>query len=571
MKTEKQVNHGTYVRKSSEAEDRQMLSIDSQIIEAKKMATQNNLKTDESYTLSESKSAKTPQDRPLFEELIENIENGKIQGIITWHPNRLSRNPIDAGRLVDLMDRGKLIQIVTQQQIFRNNPTDKFVFGLLCLQAKMENDNKSIDVKRGLRRKYEMGHPPSMAKIGYINDYGKKGGRKWLRDPERFGLVKQLWEQFLTGSYSIRKLLRYSDEVLGLKTVQRAKEGGKPMKLSALYRMLGDSFYAGFFFAKNENGEEIRYKVNESIPRIITEEQYWQAQKMLRRKGRPCLSKNKSNFAYVGRMKCGSCGGSVTAEHKYQLICPKCKKKFSYPNKAECPFCGIKIDDMDNPKYLHYIYYHCIKRKNPNCTERSIQEKDVDVHLATFFEQNLKISPSLRDWCLAHLDELASSDNQNRFEIRLNWEKEIDRKRKEYDELVEMRARKMIDDETFQRLETPKIEGIKIAEKALANSGGTSKDNSEGIKKVFDLAVGIAGIFKNGSPEERTEALSEVCSNLTLKDKKPIIQEKKEYSIIINGLLEAKVKNRAFEPAKIGSNELKTEAFASVIPTLLPR
>jgi len=563
------INYKGYARKSSEAEDKQVLSIPSQVADDIKFSLLRNIKVGETDFLTEEKSAKTPHGRPAFETLVKSIEGGEIQGIITWHPNRLSRNPIDAARLVDLMDRGKLIEIATQQQTFRNTPNDKFIFALLCLQAKMENDNKSIDVKRGLRKKYEMGFPPSLAKPGYINDCGEKGKRKWLPDTKLFSPVKQLFELFLTGQYSVRKLLRYSDEVLGIKTIQRKKEGGKPIKLSQLYSMLEDPLYAGFFYANDENGEQKRYEVNESVPRMITEEHYWQIQTLLGRKGRPCPSVNKRSFAYVGRTKCGTCGGAVTAEHKHQLICSNCKKKFSYQNKTNCPYCGIKIEDMENPKYLHYIYYHCTKRRTPDCPEGSIQEKYVNESVASYFENNLKISSSLKDWCINHLDELEKNDRQNEFERRAVWEIEKEKKENEYKEYIVMKGKKLIDDDEFLTLKASIKADLEKIEKTLSGISGGDTSALERAKHAFSLAVGVAETFRNGSFDEKTGALSDLGSNLTLKDKKLEISSKKLISIIINGLLEAKTQNRAFEPAKIEVNKGKTEVFASVCPTLL--
>ncbi len=194
---ETKILYTQYCRKSSEAEDRQILSNESQIEENARTAALHGIDMAKVETLTESRSAKSSFGRPLFEQLIKNIESDKTQGIIAWHANRLSRNAIDAARLVELFDKGKLREIITQQQIFKNTPQDKFMLTLFCSQAKMENDNKSIDVQRGLRKKFAMGVPTWMAPAGYKNDYGKKGETKWLVDPDRYELVKQILNLFL--------------------------------------------------------------------------------------------------------------------------------------------------------------------------------------------------------------------------------------------------------------------------------------------------------------------------------------------------------------------------------------
>lgn len=570
MKTSKQINYKAYPRKSSEAEDKQALSIDSQIDELRKLAKSKGFDLRDEEIMSESHSAKQAFARPVFEKLLAEIEAGKVQGVLVWHPNRLSRNAVDAARLIQLMDEGKLVEIVTPGQTFKNSPSDKFFFNLLTSQAKMENDAKGIDVKRGLRKKNMMGYPGGIAKPGYVNDYGKKGDRKIIADPERFGQMKQLLEMFLSGKHSVRNLLQHSDEVMGLKTIQRKKEGGVAIKLSRLYAMLKDPFYAGFFYGKDEHGEQVRYEVNEAVPRMITEAQYWQIQAMLGRKGQPRPSINKRSFPYTGRTQCGTCGGAVTAEHKYQLICSECKHKFAYQNKTHCPSCDVQISRMEKPVYLHYIYYHCTKRRDPSCPEGSVREADIDDFLAMYAENNLAVSQALGQWCIDNLDTLARSDKQNEYERKATWQRQKEEKQKEYDELVRMKMKGLIDDDNeFLRIKTGLKTDIQRIDEILVSMGGTDMDSLIKAKETFSLIVGIAEAFRHGTFEEKQEILSALGSNLTLKGKKLSIINNELFSVITKGLLEAKSLNEAFEPRFSEADKDETEAFASVRPTLL--
>jgi site-specific DNA recombinase len=567
--TKKQINYRAYSRKSSEAEDRQTLSIDSQIDALKKLASINEITLKAEDFLPESHSAKTAFTRPVFEQLIKHIEQGTAQGILVWHPNRLSRNAVDAARLIELMDQGKLIEIITPSQTFRDTPQDKFFFQLMTSQAKMENDAKGIDVKRGLRKKNEMGFPGGMAKLGYLNDYGKKGDCKIKVDPERFGLVKQLLEMFLTRKHSVRSLLKHADEEMGFRTIQRNKEGGKPLGLSRIYSILKDPFNAGFFYAKDEQGEIIRYEVNKSLPRMITESQYWEIQAMLGGKGRSRPSTNKKTFPYTGITKCGACNSTVTAEHKYQLICSECRLKFSYKNKTHCPRCETFIEAMKNPTYLHYIYYHCTKRKNTDCVERSVWEEDIDKSLASYFEASLKISPDLRDWCLNHFDELDKQEKENEYEVKQSLEKAIAKSEKEFEGLVDMRSKNLLDDEDFIRLQMVKKAEMARLRESLSELGHVDAEAMKRVREAFDLAVGIAEIFKSGEFEEKQGALLDTRSNLTLKDKKINVQHDKLFSIIIRGYLAAKSENKTFEPANWGTDKRKNTNLEIDVPSWL--
>jgi len=140
-----------YARKSSESDEKQAMSIDGQLYEMRELAKRDKINVVE--VITESHSAKETGQRPQFNYMVEGISNGKFNGIITWAPDRISRNAGDLGRVVDLMDQGKLSLIKTHSQDFSNNPNEKFLLMILCSQAKLENDNRGINVKRGLRNK----------------------------------------------------------------------------------------------------------------------------------------------------------------------------------------------------------------------------------------------------------------------------------------------------------------------------------------------------------------------------------------------------------------------------------
>ena len=159
------VKYCLYARKSTEQDEKQALSIDSQVKEMLQIAERDGLEVID--VRREAHSAKDSGQRPVFKELLEDIRRGRYNGILTWAPDRLSRNAGDLGSLVDLMDQKKLIHIQTHGQTFSNSPNEKFLLMILCSQAKLENDNKSINVKRGLKTRVEMGLWPCPAPTGY--------------------------------------------------------------------------------------------------------------------------------------------------------------------------------------------------------------------------------------------------------------------------------------------------------------------------------------------------------------------------------------------------------------------
>src|SRR3989344_9439945 len=250
-----------YCRKSSESDERQIQSLNDQMVTLVPFATSKGLQI-VGTPLQESKSAKIPG-RPVFDQLIQMIEDGKANGVILLNPSRLSRNTVDTGRIIYLMDQGKLNEVVTPYQAFKNNPYDKFMLNLLCSQAKLENDNKSVNIKEALRLKAERGVFPGKARPGYRNNHEKPQG---LRDisphPVYFTLIRKVFELALTGNYSVEKLVTEAAN-LGI----RSSKGGKAICRSWIHRIVRDPFYTGRFIY----GGKI-YKGQH--PAILTDEEF---------------------------------------------------------------------------------------------------------------------------------------------------------------------------------------------------------------------------------------------------------------------------------------------------------
>ena len=97
-----------YVRKSTDEPQRQILSIEAQLFELREYARKENLNVVKEFV--ESKTAKEPG-REIFNEMMAGIEKGKAYGILAWHPDRLARNSIDGGRIIYLVDIGKIQEL----------------------------------------------------------------------------------------------------------------------------------------------------------------------------------------------------------------------------------------------------------------------------------------------------------------------------------------------------------------------------------------------------------------------------------------------------------------------------
>lgn len=342
------ITYCLYARKSTESDELQALSIDSQIKEMLDQAKRDGVQVAE--IRRESHSAKESFTRPVFLQLIQDIRVGQFSGILTWAPDRLSRNAGDLGALVDLMDQGKLAEIRTHGQIFRNSPNEKFLLMILCSQAKLENDNRSVNVKRGLRAKCEMGYRPGITPLGYINlKYEKKGEKKIILDPKRAPVIREMFEKCAAG-LSGRDLLYWLNEEKSFRT-----RTGKKVVLYAIYVMLRNPYYSGRFEFQKGSGKWYRVK----HPSIVSRKLWKEVQEKLTvdPKGRP----GTNVFDFTKMLTCGSCGSGVTAEEKFK--------------------------DIIDGSVRRYVYYHCTRARDLNCQEPYIREETLVNQLVSILDK----------------------------------------------------------------------------------------------------------------------------------------------------------------------------------------
>lgn len=337
-----------YARKSSEDDERQALSIDSQIKEMLEQAQKEDLIIAE--IRKESHSAKQSGQRPVFRQLLTDIADRKFSGILSWAPDRLSRNAGDLGSLVDLMDQGLLKEIRTHGQAFSNSPNEKFLLMILCSQAKLENDHRGENVKRGMKAKCEMGYRPTKAPLGYMPDLSSpRGMRTIILDPDRAPYVLQAFEKVYYNGWSGRDVYNWLKDS-GFRT-----RTGSIMGLSSVYRMLNNPYYCGIFETPPGSGQW--YKVNHES--IISKELFENVQEKLA--VAPKSIPGTISFDFTRVLKCGLCGSGVTAERKV--------KKFK------------------NGTSRIYIYYHCSQARNLVCPNPYIREDNLVDELVGLIDQ----------------------------------------------------------------------------------------------------------------------------------------------------------------------------------------
>jgi len=345
--SEIQLKYCLYARKSTESEERQVLSIDSQIKEMLDLAAKENINVVE--IKRESHSAKDTGQRPIFNELIEDIRQNKFNSILTWAPDRISRNAGDLGKVVDLIDQGILKEIRTHSQKFTNNPNEKFLLMILGSQAKLENDNRSINVKRGLRTRCEMGLWAGPAPLGYLNQNRMDRKCQVIVDPLRSPAIKKMFEKVAYEKYSGRKLYHWLKHELNFYT-----RGNKPLTLSGIYRILDNPFYYGVFERPKGSGNWYQGKHKP----LISQDLFEKTKAQLKRDN---IQRESKEFAFTKLITCGCCGSGISAEDKYK-----------------------KLKDGTT---AHYVYYGCSRARDRFCKNKYIREEELILELLKIMDK----------------------------------------------------------------------------------------------------------------------------------------------------------------------------------------
>lgn len=455
-----------YCRKSSEAEDRQVLSIESQANELKRLAEKENFVIDKVF--KESMSAKAPG-RPVFNKMIDYLKNKKDYSLLVWKLDRLSRNPVDAGSLIWLLDTKDIQEFRTYEKVYKNTSDDKFIMNIDFGMSKKFVDDLSVNVKRGNKAKLESGGWPGKAPLGYSND---KLNKTIIADKKISRYVIRAFELYSTGNYSLKEIINilYNE---GFRTAT-----GSMVKKATIHRMLNNHFYCGIMV------KDGKYYQGNHKP-LISQKLFDQIQSVMLNKIHP--KKQKLFFTYRGFIKC-VCGCVYTASNK-----------------------------------KGHDYYYCTNSKG-NCEahKKYLRSEYISKITSGIFD-HIKFDEEFIEIAYEASKEKSLKNKEYAESSKSTFEKQL--------EFVQQKKNKLLDtylsdliEQTVYEAKMKELENDKVILESQFKNINIKNLNSlatlEQIKKVFLTAIKAKKTFLKYDDNRKRELLKTLLWNFTIENKK---------------------------------------------------
>jgi len=492
-----------YCRKSTEDEDRQMLSIDAQLSELHAIARMNGFVV--THTFTESKSAKGPG-REVFNEMLHRIERGEANAILSWKLDRLARNFDDGGKIIGMLQRGVIQEIRTFEKTYL--PSDNVL--TIAVELGMANQyirDLSVNIRRGIREKIRRGVFHGRAPLGYFNEPRL---RTIEPDPELFPKLKHILEMFATGDYSLTAIQREMAAARIPRRQYKTRLEG-PLPLSSIGNLFRCPFYYGVFLHKGELHQGVH------VP-MISKKTWDEIQAALVAVGKGRKQRTEKGFSFLNFATCGSCGYCITAERH--------RKKSG----------------------REYFYYRCThKNKKQHCDGRSFVRADV---FATEVKRNTQLASIPDEWFEKFLARIETweTDTSNEKQAEIDRLKaELCKVKAKIDRINNGFADGSLDVQEFKELKNPLVPLKTGLEQKLVELEQSKVNRLEPLRNFIFEANKAEKWVKEENWQEMKGYLKKHGSNRILRAQTLTVTFKKPASLLAQTVLDVQRTTSASE------------------------
>ncbi|MCC7540578.1 MAG: recombinase family protein [Deltaproteobacteria bacterium] len=467
-----------YVRKSTDREDKQILSIPAQVKELREFAVRVGLKID--AELEEAHSAREPG-RPVFSKLLGDVAAGRVERVLAWKLDRLARNPIDGGALIHFLGKGNLKEIVTLEGTYTGSGDSKFMLSVLFGAATKMTDDLVMGVRRGNKAVHEKGRITGSPPVGYMkvrDRHGYRGAGMVVPDPERFPLVKRAFHDVLSGTFTMSGAWRRA-VAAGLTRRETANRPATPIGINHFYKLLENPFFCGRIVRCGE------VFPGEHEP-MLTPGEFERVQAIAHKPTAPRAKKPELAFLWRGLLRCGHCGRGLTAE--------RIKGRF--------------------------VYYRCSRKRQDRkvCRAPAPSEVQVTGAIEDVFGR-VTLPRPIVDWTLRAVDLHIERERARLGRDRRRREAELAVTERTLNDLTDMRLAGDLTDVEYRARRPALLVRVEELRRDLDDPTACLEDWRTFIAGMLQWGEVALAAFRDGSDDEKRRLVVEGCVNLPVRDR----------------------------------------------------
>ncbi|MDR1124019.1 MAG: recombinase family protein [Elusimicrobiota bacterium] len=495
-------------RVSTEEQMNKGHSIPAQLEKAREYCMAKNLDNITEYSFDESS---IKDHREKFEQIITQIRKSKEKvELVVETIDRLQRSFKESVLFDDFRKQNKVrLHFIRENLILDkdSSSSDLIRWDMGVMVARSYVLQIADNVKRSIREKIRRGEFYGKAPVGYKNTVDEQTGKKTIIiDNERGPIIKLMFEEYSTGNYSERTLLKLAN-AKGLMITGKNKVL-KPISKNFVNVMLKNPFYIGIM--KGKHGE-----APHKYDALISEDIFNRCQEVQQANGHSRKKKDVTPSIFRGLITCGCCGKNMCID----ITVKKSGKKYSYLfcQEAKPSVCRCKNKEMVREEVLL----------------EQVREALKALQMPEYIQEDIKA-------CLKSTNEAEKDFNKNAVQALMreydNWQKRINA-------LVNMRidseagisAMSITAEEYSQKMQEFKNKQKDCEKRIAAHTSGDEQFNIT-LGLVLEIAKNAYNLFEKASIEEKNQILNLVTTDRILTGKKLEFHYRKPFDVIAKGL-----------------------------------
>ncbi|MAU61717.1 MAG: resolvase [Parvibaculum sp.] len=464
-----------YIRVSTQKQGQTGVSLQEQRAAIERYAEINRLQIETWY---EERETAAKRGRPIFTQMLEQVERSSISGIILHKIDRGARNLRDWADLGGLVDKGIEVHSANES-LDLHSRGGRLSADIQAVVAADYIRNLREETLKGFYGRLRQGLYPLAAPYGYL-DQGR--GKAKIPDPKTAPFIRHAFELYASGRYTLRAL-REELHKLGLRN-----RGGKKISLDWLSRTLNNPFYAGII--KLKTTDETFRGIHEPL---VTKDLYDRVQDILN--GRKNIKTFRHDFLYRCLLTCGDCGYSLIGERQ-----------------------------------KGHIYYRCHERA---CPTKSIRQELVDVQIGRVLKR-VQLSPEEMDQVVKHFDAFDHHWEERQTTMIAAAELRLSNMTERMDRLTDALIDGLISKDTFERRRASILENQVATEQSLASLRAGDRSILERLEKFLELLKTAQRSYLAGNADHKRILLQEVTSNRLVSGKNVAVELFPPFDLIAN-------------------------------------